>query len=239
MADISLNMIVGPFDEPFIEEAILSVSPIINEAIVIDTAPGVNHNIEKILHIPKVRVIELPRPEYDRDFDFSLARNTARENSSSEWILRLDADEVLHEDYLPHLEDFAKTTKEHVIEIKFWHHVLHPDLYQELKDDIKIFMMRREKFRWFKKVHEYIEVEGDYRREHNIKLNHYGYLRGQPEVFKRWLLYKELGGMPIDLTNVNPDTFLSEMRDVLKDYPGVHPSIVIPKLKNMYPDMRT
>jgi hypothetical protein len=236
MKDISLNQIIGPWTEPFLEASIESVRPILDAIILVDTAPGRNPNRERMEAIPGVTILELPRGK-DKDFSYADARNLARKATKTKWLLRLDADEVIHQRYLDELLEITRTTDSIAVEVRFWHHVLHPDLYQVLEDDIKKILLMTDEFEWVGKVHECPTKNGDTYKAHHIKMNHYGYVRGQREVFKRWQLYRELGGMPHNLDELNPDDFLSDMELVCKVYPDQHPKAIVHKLLEMYPDL--
>lgn len=262
---ITLNMIVGPFNEPFLQAAVESSVGLCDEFIFIDTAPGNNPN-RKFLNIfqnrmnyvfedltfdklapkdpPIVKIIDMPRGK-DKDFNYSIARELARKSTESEWVLRLDADEIIHEKYIDQLKDYVTNTKNvDAIKLRFWHHYLHPNLILLLhgQDTYKQYsFIRTNSFKWINQVHEIPSIiSKPFSCPEDIKYNHYGYCRGQKAIKDRWVFYDKLGGLgknSLDVENIDDNIFLETIIDtsVLVDYTDVHPPVVIPKLEELFP----
>lgn len=244
---IALNMIVGPYEEPFLEASLNSVKELLDECIIVDTAPGNNPNrqliedwIGKQLRVDYLDdeyvIIDMPRGE-DKDFSFAEARELARVNTKSDWVLRLDADEVIHEKDIAGLKltQFRADVEGYAaVEIAFYHFMVYPWLFQYIES--KQILFRKDTFSWMNGVHELPKVRGDTLRKHNIKYFHYGYCRGQAEVFKRWKLYTDIDGRPTWYNGVNPDTILDDRISVCQNFNGTHPKVVEPTLDKLFPN---
>jgi len=255
---IALNMITGPFDEPFLKASIASCYDLCDEFVFVDTAPGNNPNragLEEFRDIENlngiidgddkpVKILELPRGE-DKDFSFAAARELARINTDSEWVLRLDADEVFHEKYIEKLkEQVSVATDFNAIKIRLWNHYLNPNLISLMYGrDIysQYVLMRTASFTWISNIHELPSVANEpYLCPGDIRYNHYGYCKSAQAIKNRWILYNKLGGLvntSLDVENIDEKNFLETIVDTTKlvDYKEEHPPIIIPKLKELFP----
>lgn len=237
---IALNMIVGPYAEPFIWDAIESAYPLVDDMVFVDTAPGNNPNREAMEHWVKTegysQIIDMPRGE-DKDFSFGAARQLSQLNTNCEWILRLDADEVIHEDDIDAIKEITLTPSRYsALEISFYHFMVYPWLYQYIEP--KVILYKNTQCFWTRGVHEYLSVNGPIRQKHNIKYYHYGYCRGQEEVFKRWQLYVDIDGRPEWYKGTNPATILSDRIAVCQNFYGEHPKVVQGTLDSMFSGVR-
>jgi len=233
---IALNMIVGPYEEPFLHAAITSTLDLVDELVFVDTAPENNPNREELESFREynMKIIDMPRGE-DKDFNFAMARELARTYTTMDWVLRLDADEVLHEKDIENLKRFTNDDRFNTIEISFYHFMVYPWLYQYIEP--KGILMRTGSFSWIKDVHEVPRTTGRIRKEHEIKYFHYGYCRGQEEVFKRWQLYVEIDGRPTWYQGVNPATILDDRISVCQNFKGEHPIVVQDTLAKLFHDV--
>jgi GT2 family glycosyltransferase len=229
---IALNMIVGPYEEPFLAAALASVLDLCDEIVFVDTSPGNNPNIGIMRMFG--RVIEMPRGE-DKDFSFAAARELARVNTKSEWVLRLDADEVLHESTIAILKKATEDIRYSTVEIAFYHFMVYPWLYQYIEP--KRILFRKDNFSWINGVHEIPITVGRTLKRHDILFYHYGYCRGQEEVFKRWQLYVEIDGRPTWYSGTNPATILSDRISVCQNFTGEHPKVVQGVLADLFKDV--
>jgi len=245
---ITLNMIIGPYNEPFLKPAIASCWKLCDEFVFIDTAPGNNPNrviLETFKELEdedtaitgegkRVVIIDMPRGE-DKDFSFAEARELARVNTTSEWVLRLDADEVLHEKDVNRLRILTNDERFNNIEVAFYHFMVYPWLYQYIEP--KTILMRTNSFSWVNGVHEVPRLTGKTYLAHDIKYFHYGYCRGQEEVFKRWQLYVEIDGRPTWYHGVNPYTILNDRISVCQNFRGEHPAVAKDVLNTLFSDV--
>jgi GT2 family glycosyltransferase len=245
---ITLNMIVGPYPEPFLKPAIASCYKLCDEFVFVDTAPGNNPNraildefkeledydIATVGEGKPVKIIDMPRGE-DKEFSFSAARELARVNTDKEWVLRLDADEVLHEKDIDQLRALTRESRYNNIEVAFYHFMVYPWLYQYIEP--KCILMRTKTFSWVNGVHEVQRLTGKTCKAHDIKYFHYGYCRGQEEVFKRWQLYVEIDGRPTWYNGVDSSNILTDRISVCQNFKGEHPKVVQPVLAEMFQDV--
>jgi glycosyltransferase involved in cell wall biosynthesis len=239
---IALNMIIGKWEEPFLQAAFASTIGLCDEWVFIDTAPGNNPNRGTLNDIAyhyqfddtpgRVKIIDMPRGE-DKDFNFAAARELARVNTNSDWVLRLDADEVIHERDTPVLLE-AVSTEASAIGVKFYHFMVYPWLYQYIEN--KTILFRTKNFYWENDVHEIPRINGNVKYLSTIYF-HYGYCRGQEEVFKRWQLYVDIDNRPTWYQNTNPKEILNDRIPVCKNFKGSHPITVQPILEKMFGDV--
>lgn len=116
--EISLCMIVKN-EEDVIQECLLSASGLVDEIIIIDTG-STDSTIEKIgaLNLSNVRI-----EKFEWVNDFSKARNRSLDFATKEWILILDADEVLTYKSKMDLENFVLKDGNSVYTIGIYNHV--------------------------------------------------------------------------------------------------------------------
>lgn len=230
-------MIVGPWYEEFLAASLMSTLGLVSEYVMVDTFPGQNKNREQMEELAaffEAKIIDLPRSDL-WEFSYAKARNVALKASTKEWILRLDCDEVLHENSIFKLIRATRNPDIVGIETKFYHHVISPNLHQIL-DDPKVILFRRKGALWIRKVHETVFLKGSLLKLHDIKFNHYGYCRRQKEVMERWKLYEKIEGQEAWYHNLDPDHILDERLEYIVPYEGTHPAVVIPTLRRLFPE---
>lgn len=247
---IALNMLTGPFEEPFLQASLNSCLDLCDEFVLIDTAPGNNPNRELMNSFKKlqddvsdlygknksIKILELPRGE-DKDFSFAEARELARVNTDSDWVLRFDADEVFHEDNIGPLKELSKKEDISGIRIAFYHFMVYPWLFQFIEP--RISLIRTHSFVWQNKVHELPKIRGKILDKTSIVYCHYGYCRGQGEVFKRWKLYSDIDGDFNHYDGVNKETILDDrVESALKFDKSGHPKYVHSTLDKLFPEWR-
>jgi glycosyltransferase involved in cell wall biosynthesis len=229
---ISANVISGPFYEVFAEAALASIVDIVDEIIIVDTAPGENPNTE-VNEKYATKLLYMPRGE-SKDFSFSAARDMALRNSSGDWIMKWDQDEVVHEKDAAVIKAATLLPKYSAIELAFYHFMIYPWLYQFI--DKKVFLFKKDCATWSKGVHESLNIRGEIFPIHDIKVFHYGYCRGQAEVLKRWQLYKEIEGVPNWYEGTDPDHIIEDRISVCQNYRGGHPVYVQKTLEELFSD---
>ena len=111
MNTLSLCMIIKD-GEKYIEQCIESVMPAVAEIIIVDTG-STDSTLEKIKRFnPFVYQMEWKN-------DFSQARNASLKHATSDYILVLDADEVIYSEDLPKLIQAIENTNADCLTIRF------------------------------------------------------------------------------------------------------------------------
>lgn len=236
---ICVNMITGKFKEPFLKEAIISVLPILDEVVFVDTAPGNNPNIEDMESFSGAKIVP-----YHEPMSYAKARNLAKDSATTEWIIPLDADEVIHEKYLEEIKRHSRNRDIGALETRCWHHMYHPDYIIDRERDIKYSLIRRSVLTWERDIHEGAYVNGVRIPTWHIRKNHYGWCRDPKSLYDRHKHYDSL--MDTDLVNKNyTDDWLVNYAQFYygfefpTPYTEPHPTCIIDKLKEMFPDLGT
>jgi tetratricopeptide (TPR) repeat protein len=167
---ISLCMIVRD-EEEMLPRSLDAVRPFVDELIIVDTGS-----------VDRTREIATERGATVVDFawngSFSDARNESLRHATGDWILWLDADEVLVADDGPQLRDLARRTWVegwHVVE----HHLLDDDGSAATHAPMRLFR-RRAQHAWRGAIHEQVAwslptwLEGRVRRS-TVRIDHFGY----------------------------------------------------------------
>lgn len=157
MTTLSLNVIVGPAEQVELERLMKSVQgplgPLFDEIVVTTTSPD-----EQVKSVAKKYATRVP--EFQWCDDFSAARNFSFSQSTSSYILWLDADDILSaESYKSLLEN-----KEKIVDYEV---ILLPYNYAHDEKGTPIVVLPREriivnngKYQWHDAIHEYIDFTG-------------------------------------------------------------------------------
>lgn len=154
MITISLCLIVKN-EESVLENCLTSIKDIVDEIIIIDT--GSTDNTKLIAEKFKAKI-------YDFNWcnDFSKARNYSFSKATKDYIFWLDADDIVPEKYLVKFQNLKETLNDDVDSVTM--------SYSRMRNenDETTFSLRRHRlvkrkdnFRWFGKVHEYLAVYGN------------------------------------------------------------------------------
>lgn len=168
---LSLCMIVKN-EEKYIAKSIDSVKDIVNEIVVVDT--GSTDSTLEILKNYKVKLYN-----YKWENDFAAARNFAINKVNSDWILFLDADEILDESSKDNLINYINRTN-----LDGCHFIVY-NYRLENQNDFTIHyafrLFRNNRGYYYKgKIHEqifnekYTNITSRFSNE-DIILHHYGY----------------------------------------------------------------
>ena len=168
---LSLCMIVKN-EEKYIAKSIDSVKDIINEIVIVDTG-----STDSTLEILKNYNVKLYNYKWDNDF--ASARNFAINKVKSDWILFLDADEILDEASKDNLINYINTTN-----LDGCHFIVY-NYRSENQNDFTIHyafrLFKNNKGYYYKgKIHEqifnekYKNITNRFSNE-EIILHHYGY----------------------------------------------------------------
>ena len=154
MVTISLCMIVKD-EEDNLSRCLDSVKNIADEIIIIDT--GSSDNTKEIASKYTENVFDFQWID-----DFAAARNTAFSKATMDYILWLDADDVIEEeDYKKFME--LKETIDLSVDSVTMNYNLAFDEYGNVSFSSRRnrLVKRERKFRWIGAVHEYLEVYGN------------------------------------------------------------------------------
>lgn len=154
MISISLCMIVKN-EEDVLERCLTSVNEIVDEIIVVDT--GSTDCTKEIAH-------QFTDKVYDFEWinDFSAARNYAFSKATKDYILWLDADDVIEK---ASKDRFLKLKNELSLEVDsvlMKYHLTFDQNDNPIYSTQRNRLVKREKqFKWIGAVHEYLEVYGN------------------------------------------------------------------------------
>lgn len=153
MITISLCMIVRD-EEAVIARCLHSVREIADEIIVVDT--GSEDQTKEIAHQCGAKVFDLPWED-----NFAAARNHSFDQATMEYILWLDADDVLDEENIALFKELKKTLDPSVDVVMMRYHVAFDPNGKPTFTFFRERLVRRlGGFRWFGRVHEAIISAG-------------------------------------------------------------------------------
>lgn len=226
---IFANMVVGDRPEPFLRWSLLSVEPIVDMVVVCrntisDKSGEVVVGGDGDLHISKPRleddynlsVIEEVVPKHKLRLstipfsNFSAIRNWCLEQSTdADWIIRIDADEILYTERVSSLLRRLIHDKESNVIWAFFYHFLRDldTVHNHPGFDIRYF--QRMIFRncyWGGEVHELlVDAESGQPTKHDSPgallirdhlFAHYGYCLPDIWIFDKWEQYQQLTDKP-------------------------------------------
>ncbi|MEH7169862.1 glycosyltransferase family 2 protein, partial [Priestia megaterium] len=153
MVSISLCMIVKN-EEDSIGRCLETVYQLVDEINIIDT--GSNDRTKEIARKYTDRIYD-----FEWVYDFSKARNYAFEKATKDYILWLDADDVLLKEDQKKLMALKMNLDSSVDSVTM-KYILATDEYGNVTSNLRRnrLVKRRNGFRWIGAVHEYLEVWG-------------------------------------------------------------------------------
>ncbi len=161
---VSLCMIVRD-EESTISRCLDGVEKIVDEIIIVDTG-----SVDKTKEI----VAQYTSHIYDFPWvdDFAAARNFSFSKATQEYILWLDADDVLLEDAQEALKLLKRDLDPKVEAVSMPYHLVLDSNGKPLYCTKRYRLVKREKqFQWFGKVHEYLSVSGEIYNS-NVAITH-------------------------------------------------------------------
>lgn len=213
-------MIIGQKIEPYLKYALLSTKWV-DEQVIVNTGNKDNPNLSVIKEFaPNAKIIQ-----FSGEFNFSAARNLALDNSTKQWILWQDADEVHFDLFEGLVRDLITTPHGDGIRCAFYHFILDHFHYQSI--DPRVIIFKREGKKWHGNVHEQVEPF------HSVftaqyRYHHYGYTKPQKEIYENWKLYWSL--TPDEKWKCdeyrNPDDIISDRVSVAHKYQGEYPEVI-------------
>ena len=154
MITISLCMIVKD-EEAILSRCLESVKNIADEIIILDTG-----SIDKTKDIASKYTNKI----FDFEWidDFSVARNTAFSKATMDYILWLDADDVIEEEDYKKFIELKETIDKSVDSVTMKYNLAFDEYGEVSFSSRRNRLVKREKnFRWIGSVHEYLEVYGN------------------------------------------------------------------------------
>lgn len=238
MTKIAVQLLVGRNEEPFLPYAIRSVNWC-DYYTVVNTAPGsewgrVNGEIvQREIPAEKLRYREL-HPDENEHFSFAEARNKCLElTEEGDVVLIVDADDV----HYPEFEGVVKgllNAGADSITCFFWHLMVYKDLYQYVQPR-EIIYTNYSGTHWSKGVHEQLVNVKHAPVTDKYHYMHYGYIKAQADIFRRWKFYSDLEGDFHHYDGQNPDTIVEDRVAVCQPVPVQHPTVVQDFLRS-YPE---
>ncbi len=154
MNTISLCMIVKN-EEETLERCLNCVKDICDEIIIVDT--GSTDKTKEIAAKFTDKIYDYPW-----NYDFAAARNFAFRQATKDYILWLDADDILLEEDQQKLRKLKEELTGAEDAVSMWYHIDFDEYGQPAFSYRRYRLVKREKnFRWFGAVHEYLAVSGN------------------------------------------------------------------------------
>ena len=232
---ISANMIIGEFNEPYLKYALNSIRWV-DEIVIVNTANFDFRNIE----IKRNKFKFINYADYYKEFNFANARNLAKDNSTGDYILKIDADEVYYNSFEKTVRslDFSKD----IYELEFYHFLIDIFHYQYIESK-EVLFKNNKLIKWQGEVHEQLVGLATRGKLHD-KFCHLGYTKLQKEIFKKWIKYVKLDPkLPDDFYKGRKGDHILEDR-IAKEFPYEYPEVMrefikttpsIIKVKNRMP----
>ena len=151
---ISLCMIVKN-EEKVIDRCLASIAHLVDEVIVVDT--GSTDNTKKIVKKYTDNVFD-----FEWIDDFSAARNFAFSKASKDFIIWLDADDIVTKENAMKILQLKKSLSKKVDAVSMKYHLAFDQDGNPSFSSVRNRIVNREKnFKWIGFVHEYLEVFGE------------------------------------------------------------------------------
>ena len=235
------------FDYPVVE-SIKSILPIVDEFIV-NVGPdedGTRSLIESIGD-PRIKIIQSRwNPNLDTGgYLFAQQTNVALFNCTGRWAFYLQADEVVHEEDLALIMEYADKYQEddRVEGLAFWH----LDFWGDYNTILNVYPYRGQRRCRLIKPHRFVLSRGDaagftvhpkYKEkgrrirvvDTGARLFHYGQVRSEQTLKKKWKSRQKYHSER-RLKNQNIDFYKYFPRQFVAPYQGTHPEIMANRLK--------
>ncbi|NBJ71550.1 MULTISPECIES: glycosyltransferase family 2 protein [Clostridia] len=154
MKTISLSMIVKN-EEEVLEQCLSSVADICDEIIILDT--GSTDQTKEIAAKFTDKVID-----FEWIYDFSAARNKSFSYATKDFIMFLDADDVVLPEDLEKLKQLKQELTDNIDAVSMYYHTAFDDQGNPtFKFRRNRLVKRSNHFKWYGAVHEYLEVSGN------------------------------------------------------------------------------
>ncbi|MDI6638353.1 MAG: glycosyltransferase family 2 protein [Bacillota bacterium] len=212
-------------EEEFLPFSIRSIYKVVDEIIVVD-GYSTDRTVEIAKSFDKTRnVLYCDSPDY------SVNRNLALEAATGDWLIPMDADMVFYSDIDEVVPRLIRNPRVDVYYCWFYHLMREPNLMQNRSDYDPLYrrefflVRRRPGLRWVGAVHERLEGTGPNVADSGLHFVHYGYVKPQREVFRRWVKYAVLEGKGENAyEGVCPDTILDDRP--VRPFTRGHPEVI-------------
>ncbi len=235
------------FDYPVVE-SIKSILPIVDEFIV-NVGPdedGTRSLIESIGD-PRIKIIQSRwNPNLDTGgYLFAQQTNIALFNCTGRWAFYLQADEVVHEEDLALVMEYADKYQEddRVEGLAFWH----LDFWGDYNTILNVYPYRGQRRCRLIKPHRFVLSRGDaagftvhpkYKErgrrirvvDTGARLFHYGQVRSEQTLQKKWQSRQKYHSER-RLKNQNIDFYKYFPRQFVAPYQGTHPEVMADRIK--------
>ena len=235
------------FDYPVVE-SIKSILPIVDEFIV-NVGPdedGTRSLIESIGD-PRIKIIQSRwNPNLDTGgYLFAQQTNVALFNCTGRWAFYLQADEVVHEEDLALIMEYADKYQEddRVEGLAFWH----LDFWGDYNTILNVYPYRGQRRCRLIKPHRFVLSRGDaagftvhpkYKErgrrirvvDTGVRLFHYGQVRSEQTLQKKWQSRQKYHSER-RLKNQDIDFYKYFPRQFVAPYQGTHPEVMADRLK--------
>jgi len=215
MQKLAINLLIGPAPEPYLLNVLQSLSWV-DEVVIVSSSKTVFW-LKSKGKFPNVKVVEYF--DFFKEFNFSDARNLAKDFTTSDWILKVDADEIYPDDAEEKIRKIINDPVADCYSVEFWHFMRDIFNYQFIQPQ-EVLFRNIPRIRWGLGVHEGLQgVES--RAAVPVRYFHLGYIKPQREVWERWKLYDKIGGTKCAEVS-DPDHILDD-REVTP-FTGEYPS---------------
>ncbi|MSW49289.1 MAG: glycosyltransferase, partial [Actinobacteria bacterium] len=169
---VSLCMIVKD-EEAMLGRCLASVRPFVDELVVVDTG-----STDRTVEIAREHGARILHHEWTHDF--AAARNVSLEAATGDWILCLDADEVLSEGEGPRLRALAGRTWREALYLVETNHTEELEIGASTRHLALRLFRNRPGRRFSGRLHEQVEelaaLPAQRREVTDVRIEHYGYL---------------------------------------------------------------
>ncbi len=232
-------------DYPIVE-AILSILPVVDEMVVLigDSADETKQLIQHINH-PKIKIFDSVWDSTLRSGGSVLAVETNKAlqliDKNSTWAFYIQADEVLHEQYLPAIRNACdRYASDKNVEGLLFNYLHFYGTYDYVGDSRKWYNKEVRIIRNDLSISSYKDAQG-FRKQNNklqVKLidayiYHYGWVKSPEQMMKK---RKEVGRFWVDDEGVKnfdqlPDEFNFEEYDSIAAFTGTHPQVMLERIE--------
>ena len=214
-------------EEKFLEQCLSSVKNIVDEIVIVDT--GSTDKTKEIAKKFNAKIYDFKWIE-----DFSAARNESLKYATKDWVLVLDADEVLSDNSFK-LKDMIQSNPFDVYNIEMIHFIWNLSLidntYPQHYVNYRMFKVTDKLF-YDEVEHPLLKGWTNLGQTNEVKIFHFGYIKGIPDIVKKynnhvrksnihnrefldqWKLWHVFGGYPVrDFTDFEslPSTIKKEI----------------------------